>query len=77
MFVDDIKVIIPLGKNSGYFLQYCDFIVFNCIVLFPNLMKKLASWKLYQIVPHKTVDFFQEFIEDTIKRRKNKEVVRG
>jgi hypothetical protein len=40
-------------------------------------MKKLASWKLYQIVPHKTVDFFQEFIEDTIQRRKNKEVVRG
>jgi hypothetical protein len=44
--------------------------------MFPKLMNKLADWNLYEFIPKKTINFFKEFIEDTITRRKNKELVR-
>lgn len=43
--------------------------------MFPNFMKKLADWKIYEFFPKKTIDFFTDFIEVTINRRKNKEQV--
>ena len=40
-------------------------------------MKKLAKWKIYELISSKSIDFFTEFIEATIKKRKNKENVKS
>ena len=39
------------------------------------MIKKLGQWKIYEVIPSKSTDFFKELIEVTINRRRNGEQV--